>query len=150
MTLDRALVAQLVPQAGDMCLLDGVTRWDATSIACFAAAPGPAHPLVRRNALPAVAGCEYAAQATAVHGALLDGATPKAGMLVKLMDVDLRKPCFALTQGPLEVRAELASRTEAGCLYGFEVTQEGQAVVSGRLMVAFTPAASVVSTASPA
>jgi predicted hotdog family 3-hydroxylacyl-ACP dehydratase len=142
MTPDRARIRQLVPQAGGMCLLDGVTQWDATSIVCCAAAPGPGHPLGREGALPAVVGCEYAAQAAAVHGALVDGAaTPRAGMLAKLMDVNFHNPSFAQDEGALNVRAGLVSRLDAGCLYAFEVAQDGRPVVSGRLIVAFAPAA---------
>ncbi|MDB5945062.1 MAG: fabA [Ramlibacter sp.] len=144
MKLDRARITQLVPQAGSMCLLEQVTQWDASFIECSAAAPGVGHPLVREGALPAIAGCEYAAQATAVHAALAGGAdSPRAGMLAKLMDVSLHKPCFAQDEGALDVRAELVSRIDKGCLYGFEVAQGGQPVVSGRLIVAFasTPSA---------
>lgn len=143
MKLGHEQIRQLVPQAGSMCLLDGVTQWDASSIDCSAAAPGPGHPLLRDGALPAVAGCEYAAQAAAVHGTLVDAAvTPKAGMLAKLMDVSLRNGCFSQSEGVLNVRAELVSSMDAGCLYAFEVAQDGQPVVSGRLIVAFAPAAS--------
>jgi predicted hotdog family 3-hydroxylacyl-ACP dehydratase len=138
MRLDRSRIEQLVPHAGAMCLLDGVTQWDAGSIACHAAAPAAGHALLRDGMLPAVAGCEYAAQAAAVHGALLDGAgKPKAGMLAKLMEVDLHRPCFAQDAGTLAVRAALVSRMDAGCLYEFEIAQAGQPVVSGRLIVAF-------------
>lgn len=143
MTLDRQGIERLVPHAGSMCLLDGVTRWDAAAIDCRAAAPAPDHPLLRDGLLPAVAGCEYAAQAAAVHGALVDGGgTPKAGMLAKLMEVDLQRPHFTPDDGALSVRAGLVSRMDAGCLYQFEVDQLGQLVVRGRLIVAFaTPAA---------
>jgi predicted hotdog family 3-hydroxylacyl-ACP dehydratase len=141
MTLTRGRIEQLVPQAGSMCLLDGVTQWDASSVACFAAAPGASHPLLRDGALPAVAGCEYAAQATAVHGALVDGAdTPRAGMLAKLADIHLHAPCFAQDEGAVQVRAELVSRMDSGCLYAFDVAQQGRPIVSGRLIVAFAAA----------
>jgi len=103
-----------------------------------AAAPGDGHPLLRDGALSAVAGCEYAAQAAAVHGALVDGAAaPKAGLLAKLMDVDLHASHFASEDGALAVRAIVVSRSDAGCLYEFDVAQDGVPVVSGRLIVAF-------------
>jgi predicted hotdog family 3-hydroxylacyl-ACP dehydratase len=143
MNPDQDRIRQLVPQTGRMCLLDGVTHWDASSIVCVAAAPGAGHPLLSDGALHAVSGCEYAAQAAAVHGGLVDGAgRPKAGMLAKLMDVDLHQPCFAQQGCAIDVRAELVSRMDAGCLYAFEVAQDGQPVVSGRLIVAFAPAVS--------
>ena len=68
--LDRAAIARRVPHAGDMCLLDAVVRWDATAIECHAGVPRERHPLARDGVVPAVAAIEYAAQATAVHGAL--------------------------------------------------------------------------------
>lgn len=137
---DREAIVRMVPHAGSMCLLDAVTAWDAGHIDCSAAEPGLAHPLAREGCVPAVAACEYAAQATAVHGALLDDShEPRAGMLAKLMDVRLHSPCFPAGDGVLAVRAELLSRTAAGCLYAFEVAGAGAMVASGRLMVAFAP-----------
>jgi hypothetical protein len=62
-------------------------------------------------------------------------------MLAKLMDVNFHNPCFAQGEGALNVRAALVSRLDAGCLYAFEVAQDGRPVVSGRLIVAFAPAA---------
>lgn len=137
----RTQIEQLVPHAGAMCLLDSVTDWDATRIACSSAAPGPGHPLARDGAIPAIAACEYAAQAVAVHGALLDGAQDaRGGMLAKLADVELRMPFFPAAA--VTVRAELLGRLATGCLYAFDVASTGQAVASGRLIVAFaTPAA---------
>jgi predicted hotdog family 3-hydroxylacyl-ACP dehydratase len=136
----RAQIERLVPHAGAMCLLDAVTAWDASHIACSSAAPGPAHPLAREGGVPAVAACEYAAQAVAVHGALLDGVQDaRDGMLAKLADVELRVPFFP--PGAVTVRAELLGRLAAGCLYAFDVASPGQAVASGRLIVAFTPPA---------
>jgi predicted hotdog family 3-hydroxylacyl-ACP dehydratase len=136
---NRAAIERLVPHAGSMCLLHAVTSWDATHIHCSADEPGDSHPLAREGRVPAVAACEYAAQASAVHGALLDDMkVPRAGMLAKLMDVRLHRSCFP--QGAaLTVRAELISRVGAGCLYAFDVASTGVPVASGRLMVAFAP-----------
>ena len=140
MMLDRAAIERRVPHAGAMCLLDAVTAMGRG-----------AHRLPRRGAralpirwrataiVPAVAASEYAAQATAVHGALLDGqAAPRDGVLAKLSDVELHSARIPFDAGPLAVRAELLGRGAAGCLYGFDVATERQPIASGRLMVAFT------------
>lgn len=141
MIVDRACIERLVPHAGSMCLLDAVTHWEAGRIACSAPEPGAGHPLARDASVPAIAAAEYAAQATAVHGALLDQARgPRAGMLAKLMDVDLHCSSFPAGGGPLTVRAELLSRLSTGCLYSFEVAASSQAIARGRLIVAFVPA----------
>ena len=88
--------------------------------------------------LPALAAAAYAAQATAVHGALLDGHDgPRGGMLASLIDVQLKFAAFPAAAGELSVMAQLLSRSQAGCLYSFEVSDAQQGIASGRLMVAF-------------
>jgi predicted hotdog family 3-hydroxylacyl-ACP dehydratase len=131
--LNRAQIESCVPHAGTMCLLDAVTHWDATHIVCEAAAPTPDHPLARAGGVPAVAAVEYAAQATAIHGALLDDATPRAGMLAKLSDIELAPGCI---DGALRVRAELLSRAESACMYSFSVHDARACCARGRLLVA--------------
>lgn len=139
--LDRAAIQRCVPQAGAMCLLDAVVAWDAARIACRAPAPDAAHPLAREGEVHAVIAAEYAAQASAVHGALIEADdAPRAGMLVKLSQIDLHHVAIAADGGPLEVRAELLTRSAQACAYAFEVANAGQGVIAnGRLMVAFTP-----------
>ncbi len=86
----------------------------------------------------AVIAAEYAAQAIAVHGALLEReAAPRLAMLAKLSDVALHSACIPTDRGPLAVRAQLLGRTAAGCLYDFEVACARQPIASGRLMLAF-------------
>jgi len=89
-----------------------------------------------------VAAAEYAAQATAVHGALLDGRPAPAGMLAKLSNVKFHSDCIPADGGPLAVRARLLGRGPSGCLYDFEVDCAHHPIARGRLMVAFaaTPA----------
>ena len=135
----RAQIERLVPHAGAMCLLDAVTAWDSSRIVCSSVAPVAEHPLAREGRVPAIAACEYAAQAVAVHGALLDGVQDaRDGMLAKLADVELRTSFFPSDAGEVTVRAELLGRLATGCLYAFDVASTGQAIASGRLIVAFT------------
>jgi len=135
--LGRDEIERRVPHAGAMCLLDTVTRWDASCIECEAAAPIGGHPLARDGGVPAVAAVEYAAQATAVHGALLDetGAS-RRGMLAKLSDVEIAPRCI---DGALTIRAELIGRSDAGCMYSFAVHDARSCCASGRLLVALQP-----------
>lgn len=137
MIVDRASIERMVPHAGAMCLIDTVTRWDPSRIECECAAPTSGHPLAREGQVPAVAAAEYAAQATAVHGALLQDREPRAGMLAKLVAVDLDTPCFPMGGAAIAVQAELVGRLDAGCLYTFHVSAGGQPIARGRLMVAF-------------
>jgi predicted hotdog family 3-hydroxylacyl-ACP dehydratase len=140
MMLDRAGIESRVPHAGAMCLLDAVIQWDATHITCIAAAPSATHPLARNGTVPAIAAIEYAAQATAVHGALLDNqVVPRAGMLAKLSEVELHAVRIPINGGRLNVHAELLNHAAAGCVYAFEVAGMHQRIASGRLIVAFAP-----------
>ena len=137
MMLDRAAIEQRLPHAGAMCLLDAVRQWDATDIECIAAAPGAEHPLARAGVVPAAVAAEYAAQATAMHGALLGGGRAPAGLLAKLSDVALHARCIPTNGGPLAVHARLLGRSASGCLYEFAVDCTHQPIARGRLMVAF-------------
>ena len=137
MKVDRATIERLVPQGGAMCLLHEVTNWTPASIVCAADAPGAGHPLARDSRVPAIASCEFAAQAAAIHGALIElSLGPKAGVLAKLMDIELHAQDFPPGSGVV-VRAEMLSRVSAGCLYAFEVSAGERPVCDGRLMVAF-------------
>ena len=139
--LDRAGIEGCVPHAGAMCLLDAVVAWDAARITCRAPAPDAAHPLAREGEVHAAIAAEYAAQASAVHGALIEPqSAPRAGMLAKLSEFDLHGAVIAADGGPLEIRAELLTRSTQACAYAFEVRNAGQgAIASGRVMVAFVP-----------
>ena len=136
MKIDRAGIERLVPHAGAMCLLDAVIEWSATTIACTSALPAADHPLARKGRVPAIAATEYAAQATAVHGALLeDAGSPRAGMLATLVDVQLAGAAMPADGGALSIRAELLGRSAAGCMYRFEVGTARTLIASGRLTV---------------
>jgi predicted hotdog family 3-hydroxylacyl-ACP dehydratase len=136
--LNRQQIQVRIPHAGAMCLLDSVQHWDALSIDCRAPAPDAQHPLAGPHGVSAVVAVEYAAQAAAVHGALLDGTeVPRQGMLVTLRDVDLSAHRIDGAGGDLSIRAELLSRVPAACMYRFEVLHQRACIARGRLMVAF-------------
>ena len=87
--LDRAAIDNLLPHAGRMCLLDRVLNWDTSSIRCRAVSHRDIdNPLREGGGLAVLVGIEYAAQAAAVHGGLLSGATmPRSGVLASLRNV---------------------------------------------------------------
>ena len=71
-TLDRDGIAALIPHSGAMCLLARLEAWDAQRIVCAATNHRDAgHPLRTRSGLLAPCAIEYAAQAMALHGALI-------------------------------------------------------------------------------
>lgn len=147
--VDRAEIERRLPHAGAMCLIDVVDAWSADGIVCRAAAARAGHPLAASRQGPrspgqgtppvlhAVTTIEHAAQAVALHASLVDDATgPRAGLLATLREVNLssRPVCGALT-----VQARLVTRSDAGCLYAFDVRDTPGTCSSGRLMIAFAP-----------
>jgi len=137
--LTHAQIEVHLPHAGSMVLLDRIVRYDQTRIVCEAAPPTPEHPLARAEGVPAVAAVEYAAQAAALHGALLDGnSEPRHGMLAKLSEVELTGDWLGVPSSPLTVEAELLVRGESGCMYWFTVHDQQGSGARGRLLVAFT------------
>ena len=88
--------------------------------------------------MPVVAAVEYAAQAAALHGALLDGRREaRDGMLAKLSDVELSR-AGSTSSGALTIQAELLARGASGCMYAFTVHDARGCRARGRLLVAFT------------
>ncbi|CAI10138.1 potential 3-hydroxydecyl-(acyl carrier protein) dehydratase [Aromatoleum aromaticum EbN1] len=137
-TLDRAAIAARIPHHGTMCLLDAVVAWDAESIHCRATSHCDlANPLRDAGSLPTTAAIEYAAQAMAVHGALLApaGGTPRAGYLASVRSVELAVAHLDGIAGELEIRAKRLTGNDSQVLYGFTVCAAGTTLVSGRAAV---------------
>ena len=133
--LDRAALAALIPHQGAMCLLESVSAWDADGIRCTALSHrDPANPLRAGGALPAVCGVEYAAQAMAVHGALLAGAggRPRIGFLASVRELVLAVERLDTLPASLEISAERLAGDGRGLLYRFQVSAAGEDVLTGR------------------
>jgi predicted hotdog family 3-hydroxylacyl-ACP dehydratase len=81
---DRAWIAARIPHQGDMCLLDAVHEWDEQSARCSASSHrAPNNPLRHNGRLGAACSIEYAAQAMAVHAALLMESAAAAALLIE-------------------------------------------------------------------
>jgi predicted hotdog family 3-hydroxylacyl-ACP dehydratase len=136
---DRAWIARHIPHQGSMCLLDGVEAWDEQHIRCRAGTHrAPENPLRARGRLGAACGIEYAAQAMAVHGALLapPGKTVEAvGYLVSVRDTQLLVPRLDDIATDLEVNATCIVRGGNTILYRFSVTAAGILLLQGRATI---------------
>jgi predicted hotdog family 3-hydroxylacyl-ACP dehydratase len=136
--LTRSQIEARIPHAGSMCLLDRVARWDETQIVCHATAPTAGHPFAAAHGVPVVASVEYAAQAAALHGALLDDSRePHGGMLATLSEVELTVGCLDQSSSALTVEARLIVRGVSGCTYSFTVQDARGCRARGRLLVTF-------------
>ena len=134
MELDRAGIAARLPHAGRMCLLDRVLHWDESSIRCSAVSHrDDDNPLRAAVGLATLAGIEYAAQAAAVHSALLHGATPpRRGVLAAVKNVASTRPWLHDVAEDMFVEATLLHSDAAGGIYTFAVFAGAERVLSGQ------------------
>jgi predicted hotdog family 3-hydroxylacyl-ACP dehydratase len=164
MQLDRAWIEKNIPHQGMMCLLDEVLDWDAQHIKCRSGTHRRGdHPLRSHDRLGAACGIEYAAQAMAVHGALIGGALtkgapaggalagalaaaglagegavrPKAGFLAALRCIRLHVLRLDDVEGDLICDASLVAGDGGTALYDFALTSQSQPLLSGRATVVF-------------
>lgn len=142
--LDHAWIAAHIPHQGDMCLLDAVVDWSENAISCRAIShTDPANPLRAADRLGAATGIEYAAQAMAIHGALLAGQddAPRQGYLTSVRSVTLHVDRLDDLSGPLDVQAERLSGDANNILYQFSVGHAGRCLLAGRAAVVLDAAA---------
>jgi predicted hotdog family 3-hydroxylacyl-ACP dehydratase len=138
----RTEIAQIIPHAGAMCLLDSVRFWDSSTIVCMASSHRDAnHPLASGGRLNAVCGIEYAAQAMAVHGGLnaISGRRPEAGYLASVRDVVCHVGRLDLLADDLEVTAIRLGADATGAIYGFHLRCGETTVLEGRAAVVLEP-----------
>jgi predicted hotdog family 3-hydroxylacyl-ACP dehydratase len=145
MLKDRDWIAAHIPHQGSMCLLDGVLEFDATQIRCVSRAHrDPRNPLRAHDRLAAVCGIEFAAQAAAVHGALLQaesGTAPRAGFLAALRDIQLHVGRLDDIEEDLVASAERTGGDAATVLYELTLSAGGRTLLAGRTTIVIDPAA---------
>lgn len=150
MPLDRHWIEQHIPHKGRMCLLDEVLSWDARHIRCRSATHRTAdNPLRAHGRLGAVCGIEYAAQAMAVHGALVAASAPLAsamstsvrgsagtiGYLASVRNVALYVTRLDDLEADLIALAERVIGDGRTVLYEFSVWGAEQQLLSGRASI---------------
>jgi predicted hotdog family 3-hydroxylacyl-ACP dehydratase len=138
-TLDRDGIAERIPHAGSMCLLDSLEAWSTDGLRCRATSHlDPANPLRSPQGLLAPVAIEYAAQAMALHGALTapPGTPPRPGYLAAVRGVVLHQPRLDTAAGALVVEARRQAAAEQQAIYSFTVADAaGQPLVEGRATV---------------
>jgi predicted hotdog family 3-hydroxylacyl-ACP dehydratase len=141
--LDKAALAALIPHAGSMCLLDAVEAWTPESIRCTTTSHcDTANPLRSNDALAALHLVEYAAQAMAIHGALLAQGKPQAGMLGVLREIKLYVERIDRLVEPLIVQAQRRLARADGLIYDFTIELHGPArrlLSEGRISIVLQP-----------
>ena len=137
--LDRAGIAERIPHAGAMCLLGSLDGWDREHIVCSASSHrDPTHPLKTASGLLAPCAIEYAAQAMALHGALIGadaGSRATPGYLASARAVRLHRLRLDDLDGDLRIEARRGAGDARQILYTFAVSHAGEPVAEGRATV---------------
>lgn len=130
MNIDRAWIAAHIPHQGSMCLLDHVASWDAERLIAIATSHvAQDNPLRAHGRLGAATGIEYAAQAMAIHSALLatsrpdaeNMARPQAGFLASVRNSVLHVTRLDDLTEALQIEV-ICTHSEPNCiLYQFTV-----------------------------
>jgi len=131
-----------------MCLLDEVVTWNPVRVQCRSSTHRDAtNPLRAHNRLAAVCGIEYAAQAMAVHGALIASrltsptqSATVAGYLASVRNVNLYVDRLDDIEGDLVATAELVTGDEHTVLYDFTVSTGERVLLAGRATIVFNAA----------
>jgi predicted hotdog family 3-hydroxylacyl-ACP dehydratase len=143
-TLNAAEIALRVPHKGAMCLLNRIESWSEESIRAIAIIHVEKNPLTIDSKLDSTAAIEYAAQAMAVHGALLGEVAaargnpqrkPLMGFLASARSIVCHRPWLNDTSAPISISATRTAGTESPVSYDFSV-QAGEVIyVTGKATV---------------
>ena len=139
--LSKADLCRLIPHQEPMCLLDSVEEWSATHLICRTATHRAAfNPLRRRDQLEAICGLEYAAQAIAVHIAILleTERPPNEGYLVAVRDLVLQRNRLDDIDADLTVEVTRVVGEETNFIYTFCVCDDRQVLLTGRATILVT------------
>jgi len=147
MTLDAEKIPSLLPHGPGMQLLDQVIRCNADELIATTTRHRALNNPLRRSCgmLPISSGLEFAGQASALHGALLEGgqdADPRQGFLVMARDVTWRITRLDDLTTDLEIRVQLLSRNDQSAMYQFHLSTPIQSQLMAGRMAVFFPAGS--------
>jgi predicted hotdog family 3-hydroxylacyl-ACP dehydratase len=140
--LNRGWIEAHIPHQGSMCLLDEVVTWDDGGARCRSSTHRlPDNPLRAHGRLGVACGIEYAAQAMAVHGALLASMAGEAvapGMLASVRNVQLLVDRLDNIADDLVASVERLANDEGSALYQFSLAAGSRMLLTGRAVIAFS------------
>jgi len=146
--LNSRQICDLIPHADDMCLLDTIVSWDKSQLVAETLSHTKTNnPLRCGDSLNSIHGIEYAAQAMAVHSALLkieknsQDKTKKGGYIATVRNVQIQSEyLYSPSSGllPLIISVQVLIQDKQGYTYQFSVTQNNQHLLSGKITIFLT------------
>ena len=139
--LTHEMICNMIPHAGQMCLIDAVESWDDESIICISHSHKlEENPLRANGQLSAIHAIEFGAQSMAIHGALLARSSHKPmppGYLAAARDVKFGSILRLDTlESPLRIQSTKMLSSGGNLMYSFEIHADDEPVMSARLTVA--------------
>ncbi len=137
--INKQWIEAHIPHQGNMCLLDDVMSWSEQGITCRATSHLlESNPLRSNGRLSTACGIEYAAQAMAVHGALLASnkqSRPRAGFLVSVRGAKIYYQYLDSLKQALTINVECINKSDDNLLYAFKVQAKSTLLLEGRAAV---------------
>lgn len=135
MIVTRHQFEPLIPHAGAMLMIDSVTAWDEEKICCVSTRHlAHDNPLRKDGRLSAHHGIEFAAQAAAIHGGLLnEGQTVPLRALAAVRQATFARLWLDELEGDLEIMSSLIMLDQKAAIYQASLTHGGADVASMRL-----------------
>lgn len=137
MLMDHAQIAALIPHGESMCLLDEVISWDAAQLHSrsnhFATSTNP---LFEDEQLDSILLIEYAAQAAAIHAALLHSGLgdKRPAYIGAVKNIELLEP-IGNNHLPIDIQVECLLNNSSGAIYQISVLQSDKILLRGRLIL---------------
>ncbi|MBF0263671.1 MAG: phosphotransferase [Gammaproteobacteria bacterium] len=134
-------IKKLIPHSGNMCLIEEVLEADKQSLKARSQTHlSENNPLRVNGQIHIVNAVEYAAQAMAIHGALLslkdsDEVVVKQGYIVSLRNINTYIEYLPVSESDLLVAINLLMGSETGYSYEFEVKNKNNLLISGRISI---------------
>jgi len=134
-------IAELLPHAGSMVLIDEICEYDDARIVCLSRShTAVENPLRRGECLDSTVLLEYAAQATAIHGGLTQPhARGRVAFLAAARNLDLTSHALNTLTGALKITAARLMDAGDGVIYATEITHRGRALMRARLTIMTAP-----------
>lgn len=137
MLMNHAQIVALIPHGESMCLLDEVVSWDANQLHArsnhFATSTNP---LFEDEQLDSILLIEYAAQAAAIHAALLQSGLgdKRPAYIGAVKNIELLA-AISNNHSPLDMQVECLLSSSSGAIYQAAVSQSNKTLLRGRLIL---------------
>ncbi len=136
--INREQLQTLLPHAGCMSLLNEIVHWDQSEIVAKTQTHlDENNPLRFQRRLSATIAIEYASQAIAVHGSLVNAqrGEPRQGMIGSLINVTYDTTYLDDKENSLLIYASVLQQLDLIQKYHFKVCVQETILISGDILV---------------